>query len=160
VTSCPSNPIALASISVLATQPAHRGNPVNVTCESALGTVDPSAVCSHSGMLHQFRTLRLAVKQYAIGRRQCRHQRWPYGGKNHGITERGDLYRLRPGWGVIPTLTPTRGLHGQTSGTKLFQPRDARSNAHGLNPRGRHTSMYSFGGKEVKYVQPAQGTSC
>jgi hypothetical protein len=41
----------------------------------------------------------------------------PSGTSNRGITERGDLYRLRPGWGVSPTLTPTRGLYGQMSGT-------------------------------------------
>ena len=144
MTSCLFNLIALAGTSVLATQPAHRDNPVNVTCESVLGTVDPSAVCSHSGVLHQPRTLRPAVKQYESGIRQCCRQGWTYGCKNHGITERGDLYRLRPGWGVIPTLTPTRGPNGQTSGTDFFKPRDVRANAHDLNPRGRHTSLYSF----------------
>jgi hypothetical protein len=108
------SPLALPSGG--AAQPAHRGNPVNVTRESALGTVDPSAVCSHSGVLPQLRTLRPAVKQYEIGIRPCCRQGRTYGCKNHGITERGDLYRLCR-TGSNPPLTPTRGPHGQPSGT-------------------------------------------
>jgi len=135
------SPLALPSGG--AAQPAHRGNPVNVTRESALGTVDPSAVCSHSGVLPQLRTLRPAVKQYEIGIRPCCRQGRTYGCKNHGITERGDLYRLCR-TGSNPPLTPTRGPHGQPSGTDFQEPRDARSSAHGLNPRGRRTSLYSF----------------
>jgi hypothetical protein len=74
VTSCLSNPRAKAGTLVLATQPAHRGNPVNVTREAALGTVDPRAVYRHSGMLPQSRTLWSVVKQYEIGIRQCCRQ--------------------------------------------------------------------------------------
>ena len=158
MTACPSNPIALASTSVLATQPAplDRGRRYPRSCGWE-GTTQPT-VYRHSGVLHQLRTLWSAVKQYAIGIRQCCRQGGTFGCENRGITERGDLYRLRPGRGVSPTLTPTRGLHGQTSGTTRFQPPDALAGANGLNRRGLPPSLESFtDGNGIAY---AQFTSC
>ena len=124
MTSCSSNPIALAGTSVLATQPAplERGRRYPRSC-CREGTTR-QAVYRHSGVLPQLRILWSAVKQYEIGIRQCCRHGWTFGYKNRGITERGDLYRLRPGWGVSPTLTPTRGPHGQTSGTDYQGPPD------------------------------------
>ncbi len=110
-------------------------------------------------MLHQSRTLRIALKQHGTEKRAVGRPRTDLKGfKNRAITGRDDHYPLA-GLGSNPPPTPAGGLNGQMPGTDFQEPLDVRFRAsvhrqmagtekqalhHDLNQRGRRASMRSF----------------